>query len=429
MKKNSKDKNKKTFFFKKYSRPVVELKEVEEDEDENIREVVVEKDNGFNVIEVIVIIFVSVLFGVVVGCILSSSKTFGIAVDSEVQEIISTYENIVENYYDEVDKEELLEAAVSGMISKLDDPYSVYMDSEDTEAFNETVDGSFVGIGTTVEWTDGNFRIIEVLSGSPAEKAGIKVEDYIIKVDKNDVSSLTLDEVSDLIRGKEGTTVNITVQRENEEIDFKIKRGVVEVPSVVSNIFEDNIGYIYISSFASNTSDQFTTAYNELKEKGIKSLIIDVRDNPGGRLGQVNNLLDLFFDKKEILYKIETKGEVENVYAKKADKLSIPVVVIVNHNSASASEILAASFQDNYSKATIVGTVTYGKGTIQKAIELSSGASIKYTTQKWLTPKGKWVNEVGIVPDEVVEQSEEYLYEPSNDNDAQLQKAIEILKK
>lgn len=422
MKKNKKEK--KPFFVKKESSFIGKVCDC--DDNEKIREVIVERDNGFSTLEVIIIIFVAIFFGVVIGCVLSSSRTFGTLVDSEAKEIITTYENIVENYYDEIDKKQLLDAAVSGMISILDDPYSVYMDSEDTESFNETVDGSFVGIGTTVEWTDGKFKIIEVLSDSPAEKAGIKVNDYIIKIGKEYVDKLSLEEVSNKIRGKKGTSVSITVKRDNEELDFKLKRDVVDLLSVATNVFGD-VGYIYISSFASNTSNQFKDAYIELEKKKIKSLIIDVRNNPGGRLGQVNNILDLFFDKKTVLYQIETKGKIEKVTAKKSNSLNIPVVVLVNHNTASAAEILAACFKDNYSNATVVGSVTYGKGTIQKAIELSSGSSIKYTTQKWLTPKGKWINELGVIPDEVVDQSEEYVNEPNNDNDVQLQMAIEIL--
>ena len=166
-----------------------------------------------------------------------------------------------------------------------------------------------------------------------------------------------------------------------------------------------------------------------LEKKNIKSLIIDVRDNPGGRLGQVNNILDLFFDKKTILYQIETKSKKEKIYAKKANSKDIPVVVLVNYGSASAAEILASAFQEQYENATIIGEVTYGKGTIQKAFELSGGSSIKYTTQKWLTSKEKWINEIGVVPDLVIAQSKDYLEEPSIANDIQLQEAINLLKK
>lgn len=379
-----------------------------------------QKNDKFNTIEVVVIIFISILFGAIVGFVLSSSRTFGTEVSPKVGEIINTYENIVENYYGEVDEEELLNAAVSGMVSTLDDPYSVFMDSLHTETFNETVDGTFVGIGVTIEWNNGGFKITDVISGSPAEKSGLKANDYIVEVDGDSTADLDLDDVSNLIKEKE--KLSITILRDDEKKIFKVKKGLIDIPSVVSKELDDNIGYIFIESFASNTFDQFEGALEKLEKQKIRSLIIDVRDNPGGRLGQVNDILELFFDKKTILYQIGNDKKIKKVSATKSDKRNYPVVVLVNKGSASASEILAVSFQENYKQATIVGTETFGKGTIQKAVELSSGASIKYTTQKWLTPKGNWIDGKGIVPDEVVEGSDDI------NDDKQLNKAIEILK-
>ena len=408
----NKKKNSKPFFFEKKVKKVKK----ELDEQEDVREVIVERDNGFNTVEVIVIILISILFGVVVGCVLSSTRTFGTIVSDEVNEIVSTYDSILENYYEDVDPSELADAAVSGMIGILDDPYSVYMNSDDTDSFLENVNGSFVGIGVTVLWSDNTFRVVEIIDESPADVAGLKIDDFITKVDSKDVTNLNIDELSSLMKGKAGSKVNISVLRGQEELTFNIKRKLVEIPSVKSDIFEDKIGYISIDSFSATTSDQFSKSLKNLENSNINSLIIDVRDNPGGKLGQVNKILDMFMAKKTVLYKIETKGKAKDIYADNSDKRDIPVVVLVNHESASASEILASSFQDNYKNATIVGSVTYGKGTIQKAVELSSGASIKYTTQKWLTPKGKWINEVGIIPDEVINQSDNYLSNASFEN-------------
>ena len=421
----SKKKNDKPFFFKKKVKKVKE----ELEEQENVREVIIERDNGFNTVEVIVIILISILFGVVVGCVLSSTRTFGTIVSDEVNEIVSTYDAILENYYEDVDPSELADAAVSGMIGILDDPYSVYMDSDDTDSFLENVNGSFVGIGVTVLWSENTFKVVEIIKDSPADIAGLKIDDFITKVDSKEVSSLTIDELSGLMKGKVGSKVNITVLRGEEEISFNIKRKLVEIPSVKSDIYDDGIGYISIDSFSATTSEQFAKSLKKLESSNINSLIIDVRNNPGGKLGQVNKILDMFMAKKTVLYKIETKGKQKEVLADNSDKKDMPIVVLVNHESASAAEILAASFQDNYENSTIVGSVTYGKGTIQKAVELSSGASIKYTTQKWLTPKGKWINEVGIIPDEVINQNDAYLLNPTFENDSQLQKAIEVLKK
>lgn len=433
MKKKKKSKKKslfnkfKSFFLKKRSKSISKEKHVD---DEDVREVIVERNEGFNTLEVLVIILVTVLFGFAAGYALSYNRPVGTEVSKEAQEIISTYESIVENYYGEVDESELLNAAVSGMVSTLDDPYSFFMDGENAESFNETVDGSFVGIGVTVEWVDDKFRIIEILENSPAEKAKLNVNDYIIKIDDTEVDGLTLEELSQAIKGKKGSKVNLTVLREEETITVSMKRDSVEIPSVCSRIlYGTNSALIQVNSFASNTAEQFEKQLKQLEKKGVNSLIIDVRGNPGGRLGEVEDILDLFLGKNKVLYKIETKSKIEKIYTEDSTKRNYPVVVLVDYSSASASEILAAGFQDNYDNATIVGTVTYGKGTIQKAVKLSSGATVKYTTQKWLTPKGVWINEVGLTPDVLIEQGEEYSSNPTDENDLQLQKAIDVLKK
>ena len=393
-----------------------------------VHDTFIEKSNKFNIIEVIIIIIISVIFGLVVGWVLSSSKSFGTEVSLEVSEIVSTYESILDNYYYEIDKGELADAAIKGMIGVLDDPYSLYMDSDDTNLFLENVNGSFVGIGISVEWSNNQFKIVDVIKDSPADESKIEINDYIIKVNENDVSGLSLEELSNLIKGKVGTKVSLTLLRGEDVVNVIVTRDNVAVPSVNSYVLVNNIGYIFIESFTENSGIQFKEALKSLEKQSINSLIIDVRDNPGGKLGQVNKILDVFLDKKHVLYQIVNKDDNTKIYADSSDKKDIPIVVLVNHNSASASEILASSFQDNYDNATIVGSVTYGKGTIQKAVELSSGSSIKYTTQKWLTPKGKWINEIGIIPDEVITQSDLYSSDKSYDNDLQLQKAVEILK-
>lgn len=398
-----------------------------QDLDDDKIEVVVERDNGFNTVEVIIIIFISILFGTVVGYFLNSTRTFGTKVSNEVSEIISTYDAILDNYYGDIDKKELADAAVSGMISILDDPYSVYMNSNDTDTFMNNVNGSFVGIGITVEWRENIFTIVDVMKDTSAAKAGLKSNDIIKKIGDKEVDGLHLNDLSALIKGKVGSKVNITVLRGDKEVTVNVKRMVIEIDSVKLKVFDQDIGYLAIDNFSSNTSKQFGEKLEKLENKDIRSLIIDVRDNPGGKLGQVNKVLDLFFDKKTILYKIVSKDKTTNVYANDSKKKNMNVVVLVNHGSASASEILAACFKDNYENSTIVGDVTYGKGTIQKAVELSSGASIKYTTQKWLTPNGKWIDTKGVVPDEIISQPEEYIC-TDDSNDVQLQKAIEILK-
>lgn len=387
---------------------------------------------GFTTFEVIMIIFISVLFGIIVGCIISVSKLgiIGPNVSKEMQEVITTYNSIINEYYGEVDEKKLMNAAISGMVGILDDPHSVYMNSDDTYNFNQSVDGEYVGLGITITWVEGVCTVVEVAENSPAEKQGIKVDDVIIGVDSKDVTKSTLEEISELLTGEKGTSVSIKMKRGEEEKDFTVTRDVIEIKSVTSKVFEEDnkkIGYMYIDTFASNTYKQFSKQLKKLEKKNIDSLIIDVRGNSGGRLTQVNEILDEFLDKKIEIYRIETKGKEKKVYTTDKTKRDYPVVVLVNDGSASASEILASAFMYNYKKATIVGNTTYGKGTIQKAVELSSGASLKYTTQKWLTSKGESLQDKGLTPEVEVQQVAEYYDNPSDETDAQLKKAIEVL--
>lgn len=389
------------------------------------------KDDGFNIFEVVVIIFISVLFGIIVGCIISTSNLglVGKEASEELQEVISTYTNIVDEYYEDVDEKDLMNAAISGMVSILNDPYSTYLDNNQTYSFNQSVDGEYVGLGITITWTDGDCTITEVVKDSPAEKAGLKVDDLIVAVDKNDITKLTLEEISQLLTGKKGTSVKLEVMREGEKLKFEVTRDIIQIQSVFSSIKDNNIGYIKIDNFAANTFKQFEKELKKLEKKKIESLIIDVRCNTGGRLNQVNDILDMFLGKNVEIYRIETKGKQKKVYTTDKTTRSYPVVVLVDEGSASASEILASAFHDKYKKATIVGVTTYGKGSIQKAVELPGGSSLKYTTQRWLTSKGKSLQDKGLNPDVVIEQSKEYYDNPTDENDAQLQKALEVLNK
>ena len=389
------------------------------------------KEDGFNIFEVVVIIFISVLFGIIVGCIIATSDLglVGREASEELQEVISTYTNIVDEYYEDVDEKDLMNAAISGMVSVLDDPYSTYLDSSQTYNFNQSVDGSYTGLGITITWTDGDCTITEVVKDSPAEKAGLKVDDLIVAVDKNDITKSTLEEISQLLTGKKGTKVNLEVVREGERLEFTVERATIEIQSVFSSVKDNNIGYIKIDNFASNTFKQFEKELKKLEKKKIESLIIDVRCNTGGRLNQVNDILDMFLGKNVEIYRIETKGKQKKIYTTDKDTRNYPVVVLVDEGSASASEILASAFHDKYKKATIVGVTTYGKGSIQKAVELPGGSSLKYTTQRWLTSKGKSLQDKGLTPDVEIEQSKDYYDNPTEENDAQLQKALEVLNK
>ena len=392
------------------------------------------KDNKdkstFSVLEVIIIIIISILFGVIVGYFINYSKN-GTAKDNNLSEIISTYKDITSDYYSNIDKDKLTDAAIKGMVEALDDPYSNFMSGEASENFNESIDGFFTGIGVVIQDGEDYTTVISVYEDSPAAKFGITVGDKIIRVDGNDVKGVDGTSLAKMIRGKKGTKVNIVVLREDKEVTMDVVRDKVDLISVTDKIIEydgKNIGYIYISSFAANTYSQFYKSLKALENKKIDSLIIDVRDNPGGHLQQTKQILSLFFNSRTVLYQIESKGVKERVYSYSNESRKYPVAILINKNSASASEIVASCFKENYEKVFIIGNTTYGKGTVQKTQTLSNGTTIKYTTEKWLTSKGKYINEKGVEPTIEVTQQDKYFEEPTDENDLILQEALRQLK-
>ena len=391
-----------------------------------------EERTSFSIYEVIGIIVISILFGVVVGYVIMYSRypANQVGNNKALREVVETYQEIANYYYGGMSEAALSEGAIKGMIQSLNDANSNYMDQEVTNTFNETVDGSFVGIGVVIQYKDGYNEVVEVYENGPAEKAGIKVGDVLLKVDGQDIKGVYGDKVASLVKGKSDTMVEITVKRDEKEKTIKVKRGVVELQSVSSDVinYEDrNIGYIKITSFADNTSKQFSRALGKIEES-IDSLVIDVRDNPGGHLQQVTDILSVFFSKGKVLYQIESKEKKDKVTSLTKESRNYPVMVLINRGSASASEILAACFEDNYPNAKIIGITSYGKGTVQKSVSLRSGNSFKYTTQKWLTAKGEWIDGKGVVPDIEVTQSNEYLQNPVYENDVQLQEAFKQIK-
>ena len=410
---------------------------VEEDElvEDDIREIVVEHKSGFNTIEVLIIIIISIAFGVVVGC----SVTFfrqeyrGEKVSSSLQELIAVYNNILEDYYKNIDERDLVDAAVEGMLSSLDDPYSTYMDEENAATFNETVDGSYIGIGITIAMNaDKKFYVVSVVDDSPAEKANIQVGDYLLKIGDQLLEGLNLSDVTSIIKKDEKTTLELTLERDGKEVVKDVKPATIDFISVTTDVYalnNGNAGYISIDTFAANTFQQFKTELKKLEKKNINSLIIDVRSNPGGHLSQTKNILELFMKKNTILYQVQFKDDINKIKDNTKKSRTYPVVILVNSSSASAAEILAASFRDSYSDATLIGETTYGKGTVQTAYTLSDGTSVKYTTEKWLTPKGKWIDGKGVSPNRVVQLTEEYLTNPIPENDLQLQTALDFLEK
>ncbi len=388
-------------------------------------------DSKFSIFEVIVIILIAMIFGIIVGCLLTYTNK-SIYNDDKLNEIINTYNSIKDNYYDNIDEDTLVNGAVNGMIDSLGDNYSNYMGDEATEDFTKSVDGSFIGIGVSVLF-DGEYnKIVEVDVNGPAFKAGLKKDDVILSVDGKDTKGVYGNNLTKLVNGKKNTKVKIKVKRGDTVKTYSVVRKLIEIESVTSDIFKENnkiIGYIDVDIIASNTYEQFKKNLDKLEKQNIDSLVIDLRDNPGGHLSQTKEILSLFFDKKIVLYQVRDKNKTKKVYATGNISKKYPIVILVNEESASAAEIITASFKENYKNCMVVGTNTYGKGTVQQTIKLSTGTSIKYTIEEWLTPKGKNINKVGIKPDVELKQSQDYLMKPSYENDSQLQGALEILKK
>lgn len=404
----------------------------EDDQNSSVREIIVEKKVGFNYLEVILIMIITLIIGGFLGGFVNQfvtkpTKQESSTVSDEFQEFLNTYEDIKENYYEEIDEGEMLNAGIKGMIDYLGDKYSVYMDEEETEEFNEQVEGKYVGIGTEImQLEDGSVVVSNPFEGSPAAKAGLQAGDVIIRVNDTDVTGKTSSEVSNLIKKSADSTVNITVRRDDEEKTFTIERETIEIESVDSSVFDVNdkkVGYIYISIFAANTYQQFEQALEDLEKDGIDSLVIDVRSNSGGYLDCVTEIASLFLGKGKVIYQLDTKGIVEKVYDETKTKRDYPIAVLINSSSASASEILAASLKESYG-AEVVGVNSYGKGTVQRAYQLENGATVKYTIQKWLTPDGNWINEVGVEPTLRVEMNVDYYQNPSDETDNQLQEAL-----
>ena len=373
------------------------------------------------------IIFMIVVFGLglIVGGVIMYGKRAFSSSNISLNEFTSAYNEIVDNYYQEIDRDELLEAGISGMLKYLGDPYSTYMNKEDASSFNEDVDGTYQGIGAEIKYNENKLPCIgQVFKNTPAEAAGLKEKDIILKVNGEDVTEKTLSQIADLVKGEKGTSVNLTIERDGTELEIILTRKVVDNISVTSEIIENNnkkIGYIYISIFASNTTEQFINELKILEEDHIDSLIIDVRGNSGGYLTTVTDVISLFMKKGEVIYKLKTKDEVEAIKDATDEYRSYPVIVLADGGSASASEVLVGAFSETY-HAQIVGKKTYGKGRVQKVLTLSSGAIFKYTYQEWLTPKGNYIDRVGIEPDI------EVAYESNKEGkDSQKEEAIKIL--
>ena len=428
-----KDKKPKSNFLKRKQK---EKQEQIPESDVEVREVIVEKKTGFNTIEVVLIAILALAFGGVVGVVLAyTAKPLSIITNtdspSDIQEVEKIYDNLLSKYYGEIDKQTLSDAAIKGMIEALNDPYSTYIDAENTDDFDEQIYGYYVGIGTEITLNDENqFEVTNIFENTPATDANIELHDIVVKVNNEDVSGKTVSDIGKLIQGEIGTDVTLTLRRGEEEFDVTITRDRIDLISVTSQIFEKDdkrIGYIKVTNFASNTFNQFQTALNELEENDIESLIIDVRDNLGGQLEVATQIASLFLTKDKVVYQLNTNGIIQPIYSTGPGSFQKPITVLINGATASASEVLAIALQES-ADATVIGTTSYGKGTIQESYKLSTGASIKFTVQEWLSPNGNTVNEVGVKPDIEVSETENSGETDTLETDTVLQTAITIMQ-
>lgn len=352
--------------------------------------------------------------------------TFGdkVIISKELYESYAKYNKLLgledlikEDYYQEVSEDNLVDGALKGLFEGLDDPYSQYYTVEEFKSLQEQTSGSFVGIGVYIGINpeDNNITIISPIEGSPAYDEGIRAGDVVLSVDGKPVDPNKLDEVTKKIKGKENTYVKLKVKRGNKELDFKVKRQTIVTKSVASEIMDGDVGYLRITSFDENTYEEFKEHLSGLKEQDIKGLVIDLRDNPGGLLNICVDIADDLIGKGTIVYTKDNSGNKE-YYKSDKKELDLPMAVLINGGSASASEILTAALVDN-NKAVAIGETSFGKGLVQSVKQLKDGTGYKLTTAQYYTPNGDYINKKGIIPK--IKES---------DSEKQIKSAIEYIK-
>lgn len=347
------------------------------------------------------------------------------------EKLIGLKEYIKDNYVEGAEDGKLIEGAIKGMFESLGDPYSVYMTKEEFKNFNESTKGTYGGIGIIVTLSeDGYVTVVAPIEDTPGERAGIKTNDKIIKVDDKDVIGVELESAVSLMKGKKGTKVTLTVLRENvkEPLVFDIKREEIILKTIKGKMLENQIGYIRITMFDEDTGKEFKKSLEELKAKNMKGLVIDLRQNPGGFITQCIEVADELLDKGLIVY-TEDKNKVREDYESKDGKVNVPYVLLVDEGSASASEILSGAVKDRKT-GILIGAKTFGKGLVQSIDQLNDGSGVKLTTQKYYTPNGISINKIGIQPDIEVKPLEmREGQKPEDVQDIQLDRAVqEVLK-
>ena len=364
---------------------------------------------------------------------LKKTVTADSVVSEDTEKKLAAIEDVINEYYyqdADIDVGAMTEGMYAGMVSALGDPYSVYYTEEEWADLMRETEGIYYGIGAylMIDQNTGAAKISGVINNTPAQEAGLRADDLIYMVDGEMTMGLELSEIVALVKGEEGTTVHLTIYREGESdyLEIDVERRKIESPTVNYEMLENDIGYIQITEFDDVTTDQFTEALATVKGSGAKGLILDLRGNPGGSLNVVVDIAREILPKGLIVYTEDKYGERDEYNCDGRKELEIPLVVLVNGNSASASEILAGAIKD-YGKGTLVGTTTFGKGIVQRVLPLTDGTALKLTISAYYTPNGNNIHGVGIEPDVVCEFDGDAYYDDDVDN--QLEKAVEEIEK
>ena len=344
--------------------------------------------------------------------------------------LIQMMDYVEQGFYEDVDEETLLQGAASGLLSATGDPYTFYYTPEDYASLWEDDEGEYAGVGLQISasYVTGLCTISRVFDGSPAQEAGIHKGDILYKVEDLYVTATNLQDAVDIMRGTPGTTVEVVFLRDNEEMTYTLERKTINVNRIDSMMLTDDIGYIYLYEFAGDCAEKFSEALTNLQDQGAKGLIIDLRDNPGGWVNDAQSIGNLFLDEGVLCY-LEYKDGSREYYRTTDGKVDMPLVILVNENSASSSEILTGALKDR-ADATVVGVTSYGKGIVQSVIPLSDGAGMQMTVAQYYTPNGNAVHKVGITPDVECEldEGDNGMHELGDLTDAQLAKALEVMQ-
>jgi carboxyl-terminal processing protease len=382
------------------------------DEEKKEQEQVAENKPGYIRLKksnfIVLLIFIVLLSAGITTFALAGGKeqavTVGAADRPEFNKFYQAFDTLKNGYYQKVNQQKLINGAINGMVESLDDPFSDYMSNDEAKSFHSSISSSFEGIGAEIQEKDGHILIVSPIKGSPAEKAGLKPNDMILAVNGKSLQGMNSTQAVTLIRGKKGTKVELTIQRAGTETPVKIPivRDTIPVETVYGEMVGDGIAKVQVTSFSTNTSKELVTTLNDLQKKGMKGLVLDLRQNPGGLLDQAISISSMFVPKGKVIVKEQDRnGNIKEYPSENSGNPNLPLVVLIDKGSASASEILSAAVSES-AGVPLVGEKSFGKGTVQTASDFKDGSNLKYTIAKWLTPKGNWIHKKGINPDYAV---------------------------